>query len=152
LASVLKRYLFMRRVQKMKMKNNLFAIVFATLLVVMIIGGVSYFYIVRFTSKTEELETIYAFIIALSVSLIGTSKSIKSNFYSKDKDKDERNNSIENKAKAKAFDVMGVIFGILMIIYVVIKCNLLTISLVVIVYLTIYAVYMIYFGKYHKEM
>lgn len=136
----------------MKVKNNLFAIVFIVLLVAIIISGVSYFCIAGFTSKTEELKIIYAFFIAIGVSLIGTSQSIKSKFYSKESDKDERNSSIENKAKAKAFDVMGIIFGILIIIYVAIKCNLLTISLVVIVYLTIYAVYMIYFGKYHKEM
>ncbi len=48
-------------------------------------------------------------------------------FYLKKLDKDERNISIEDKAKAMAFDIMGIVFGILIIIYGFIMANLLII-------------------------
>ena len=73
-------------------------------------------------------------------------------FFVREKQKDERNVSIENKAKAKAFDVMGIVFGILIIIYVMLNYNLFIISLILVAYLLIYIVYRVYFSKYHKEM
>lgn len=98
-----------------------------------------------FTSKTISL-----IIGAIAVSLI--TNSIYHNFFIKKKDTDERNINIENKAKAKAFDVMGIMFGILIIIYVILKYNLLIILLAIITYSLISIVYLVYFSKYHKEM
>lgn len=98
-----------------------------------------------FTSKTISL-----IIGAIAISLI--TNSIYHNFFIKKNETDERNINIENKAKAKAFDVMGIIFGILIIIYVMLKYNLLIILLAIITYLIISIVYLIYFSKYHKEM
>ncbi|WP_291644038.1 hypothetical protein [Clostridium sp.] len=69
------------------------------------------FFIGGYTSKTIPL------IIAAST-VASVTNGIHHNFFIKEKKNDERNISIENKAKAKAFDVMQLIFGILIIIYV----------------------------------
>ena len=130
----------------MKIKNVLFIVV----LIVMLIGVVGYFCVVGFASRSEELKTISVFFIVIGTLLIGS--SIDRKFFIKEKAKDERNTSIESKAKAKAFDVMGIVFGIVIIIYVLIYNNLLAISLAVVAYLFIYAVYILYLAKYHKEM
>ena len=121
-------------------------------LVLVLIIGVVLFYVDGVTSKAEGLKPIYVFFIGIGTSLI--TLRIKRKFFTKekDKDKDERNSSIESKAKAEAFDTIGIVFGVLMIIYVAIKVNLLTILLMAVAYLFIYAVYMVYFTKYHKEM
>ncbi|RDW22484.1 hypothetical protein CWR48_01315 [Oceanobacillus arenosus] len=77
---------------------------------------------------------------------------IRNSFFVREKEKDERNISIVNKAKAKAFDVMGIIFGILIITYVMLENNLFIILLAIAAYLFIFLIYLIYFTKYHKEM
>jgi|GEM_PF-5984486 len=64
----------------------------------------------------------------------------------------ERNVSIKSKAKAKAFDIMGTVFGILMLIYVLIEADRLIIYLVVVAYLLVYAIYILSLNKYSKEM
>ena len=77
---------------------------------------------------------------------------IAKNFFIKDKEKDERNIAIENRAKAKAFDVTGIIFGILIISYWVLKNNLIILLLAIMAYIAVCIVYMAYLSKYHKEM
>jgi hypothetical protein len=67
-------------------------------------------------------------------------------------DKDERNITIRNRAKAKAFDAMGVILGITMLIYALISADLLVILLIVVSYIIIYAVQIYYLSKYAKQM
>ena len=95
-------------------------------------------------------ETIFIIIVAMVVFM--ATNGIHHIFFVKEQEKDERNVSIEIKAKAKAFDVIGIIFGILIIIYGILKYNLLTILFVVAAYLLIFLVYMAYFSKYHKEL
>ncbi|PJI10359.1 hypothetical protein CUB90_12700 [Clostridium sp. CT7] len=78
--------------------------------------------------------------------------SIRSKVFVKKEEKDERNIAIDDRAKAKAFDVTGIVFGILIIIYTFMKYNLLMVLLACAAYLFIFITYMFYFGKFHKEM
>ncbi|MBW9153550.1 hypothetical protein KTC97_20735 (plasmid) [Clostridium estertheticum] len=105
------------------------------------------FFVGGYTSKTLP-------IIIAAMAVTSVTNGIHHNFFSNQKEKynDERDISLENKAKAKAFDVMEITFGILIIIYVLLKANLLTIALAVVAYLIILAVNMASFSKYHKEM
>lgn len=95
-------------------------------------------------------KIISSIIAAIAVSMI--INSIRSKLFVKKEEKDERDIAIDDRAKAKAFDVMGIVFGILIIIYTFMKYNLLIVLLACAAYLLIFIVYMFYFGKYHKEM
>lgn len=125
----------------MKPFNYVFIVV---LIVILICSAVGIFF-VGVTPKTIT-------IILMTMAVSSVTSGIYHKFFIKEKEKDERNIDIENKAKAKAFDVMGIILGFLIIIYVFLKSNLLTISLVVIAYLLIFIIYIVYFSRYHKEM
>ncbi|RMD02103.1 hypothetical protein D9O40_07195 [Clostridium autoethanogenum] len=88
----------------------------------------------------------------MAMAVASITNGIYHKFLVKEKDKDERNIAIENRAKAKAFDIMEIVFGILVISYVFLRVNLLTIFLAIAAYLVIFASYMVSFSKYHKEM
>jgi uncharacterized membrane protein len=123
-----------------------FNYVFIVALVVMLIGSaVGLLFIGGYTVKTLSM-------CIMGIGTFSVVNGINHNFFIKEKDKDERVVSIRNKAKAKAFNVMEIVFGILICIYVLLKENLLTISLVIVAYLVFYVVYMVYISKYHKEM
>lgn len=123
-----------------------FNYVFMGIVVLMLIGSaIGMFFIGGYTSKTISI-----IVLAMAVSMI--TNSVHRNFFVKEKEKDERNITIENKAKAKAFDVMGIAFGILIVVSVILKYDLLITLLVGITYFFIFIVYMIYFGKYHENM
>lgn len=125
---------------------KIFNYIFIGLLVLMLIGSsIGMFFVGGYTSKTISI-----IIVAIAASMV--TNGIHHNFFIREKEKDERNVSIETKAKAKAFDVTGITLGILIIIYGILKCNLLIILLTVLAYLLIFIVYIVYFSKYHKEM
>ncbi|WP_259473105.1 hypothetical protein [Clostridium estertheticum] len=133
---------------KIKKGLSLSNIIFLVVIVLIVISSaVAMFFIAGYTSKTLPI-IIAAFAVA------SVTNGIHHNFFSnqKEKDNDERDISLENKAKAKAFDVMEITFGILIIIYVLLKANLLTIALAVVAYLIVLTVNMASFSKYHKEM
>ncbi|MCB2342401.1 hypothetical protein [Clostridium estertheticum] len=131
---------------KIKKGLSLSNIIFLVVIVIIVISSaVAMFFIGGYTSKTIPI-----IIAAMAVGSI--TNGIHQKFFIKEKENDERNISLENKAKAKAFDVMQIIFGILIIIYVLLKANLLTIALAVVAYLIILTVFMTSFSKYHKEM
>ena len=67
------------------------------------------------------------------------------------KEKDERNIAINNKAKAKGFDAMSFILTILMLIFVFLNADLSIILLLVFAYLLVYGVFIFYLNKYYKE-
>jgi uncharacterized membrane protein len=132
-------------VQSLK-STPMFDYVFIVVLVAMLIGSaVGLFFIGGYTVKILSM-------CIMGIGAFSVVNGINHNFFIKEKDKDERVVSIRNKAKAKAFNVMEIVFGILICIYVLLKENLLTISLVIVAYLVFYAVYMVYISKYHKEM
>ncbi|MCH4201173.1 MAG: DUF2178 domain-containing protein [Clostridium tyrobutyricum] len=126
----------------MKTFNYIFIAIVAIMLLSSLIG---LFFIGGYT-----LKTMYIVLMATCISLV--TNSIYHKFFVKEKDEDERNIRIENKAKAKAFDITGIVFGIITIIYILLKSNLLIILLTIAAYLFIFIVYIVYFSKYHKEM
>ncbi len=66
--------------------------------------------------------------------------------------KDERNQLINNAARAKAFQAFTPIMGILMLVFVLINVDLLPILLLVGAYILVYVFYFVYLNKYLKEM
>lgn len=123
-----------------------FNYIFIALTFIMLFGSL----IVLFFMDAYTMKTMYTVLIAMCVSLIVN--SIYHRFFVKTKNIDERNARIENMAKAKAFDVMGIVFGIITIVYILLKSNPLIILLTILAYLFIYIIYIVYFSKYHKEM
>lgn len=65
---------------------------------------------------------------------------------------DERNIAIANKSKAKAFDLMTYVFGMLMIIFALMNINLAATLLLVAAYLFVQGYAVFYRLKYEKEM
>ncbi len=66
--------------------------------------------------------------------------------------KDERNITIANKAKAKAYDFMTMVFGVLMLSFALMNVNMTEILLLVAAYLLVHGYGMYYRFKYEKEM
>jgi len=139
----------------MKYKNILYY--------VLLFVGVGLFCIGGFILKAPELNSVSGIFIGIGAGLFGMSLGRIIQFRIEDKNpaykrkvniesKDERTVTIVSKAKAKAFDAMGIIFGILMLIYVLIKADSLIIYLVVVAYLLVYAIYIVSMNKYSKEM
>jgi len=141
----------------MKMKNK------DVLYYVLLLVGIGLFCIGGFILKAPELNSISEIFIGIGAGLFGMSLGgiiqfrveAKNPAYKRKIDiesKDERTVSIKSKSKAKAFDAMGMIFGILMLIYVLMNADSLIIYLVVSAYLLVYAIYIVYLNKYSKEM
>ena len=67
-------------------------------------------------------------------------------------EKDERNIAISNKSKAKAYDFMTFMFGILLLILTLMNTDMIALLLLVAAYLSVH-IYAIYYRfKYEKEM
>jgi Flp pilus assembly protein TadB len=66
--------------------------------------------------------------------------------------KDERNQLINNAAKAKAFQAFTPVMGMLMLVFVLIKVELLPLLLLVGAYILVYIFYFVSLNKYLKEM
>ncbi|MBR5328637.1 MAG: hypothetical protein IKV45_00340 [Firmicutes bacterium] len=64
--------------------------------------------------------------------------------------KDERNQAVSNRAKGKAFDLMLLLFGALMIIFVLMQADMTIILMMVVAYLIITGVFICYLVKYQK--
>lgn len=65
---------------------------------------------------------------------------------------DERNIEINQRSKSKAFDFMGYVYPVVMLVCVLLNVELTIILLLVAVYLLIYAVQIYYFVKYQKDL
>jgi drug/metabolite transporter (DMT)-like permease len=134
------------------------------LLYIILLGiGVSLFCVGGFVLTDPELKSISGLCIGIGAGLFGMSigqifaaKAIAKNPNYKHKlaieEKDERNIYINNAAKGKAFDFMGIALGILMLIYALIELSLLALILLVAAYSMVYIVYIVYLSKYSKEM
>jgi hypothetical protein len=129
----------------------------------LLIAGVVFVCIGGFVITGSELKSISGVCIGIGSGLFGMSIAQiimikianKNPSYEHKKNievMDERNTYIRNTAKGKAFDVMGIALGILMLVYALINADLLVILLLVGVYLFIYGVYIVYLSKYSKEM
>lgn len=66
--------------------------------------------------------------------------------------KDERNISIKNSAKAKAYDMMIFVFGALMICFALMNVDMMVILMLVSCYLFVVGYSIYYRVKYEKEM
>lgn len=66
--------------------------------------------------------------------------------------KDERNIAINNKAKAKAYDLMQMVFGALIIAFALMQVDMYMVLASVAAYLFIVLSMIYYLNKYHKEM
>lgn len=134
---------------KTKIKNefSLSKTMFLVVAVLIYIGPViAMFFIGGYKNKLSNIPLIIA---ALTAGLV--TDSIYHEFFMKVKEKDERNIEIVNKAKAKAFDIMKIIIGILIITYALLNENLLAIALVAATYCLNFAVYRICYFKYKKK-
>lgn len=65
---------------------------------------------------------------------------------------DERNIAISNKAKAKAFDLMLLVYGALMLSFALIPIDMYVVMSFVVAYLFVIFSMVYYINKYHKEM
>lgn len=65
---------------------------------------------------------------------------------------DERNITIVNRAKAKAYDVMIFVFSILILVFALIGMEALPVLLLVLAYLFVQGIAVYYRCKYEKEM
>lgn len=66
--------------------------------------------------------------------------------------KDERNVAISNKAKAKAYDLMQIVFGALILLFALMQVDMYVILAFVAAYLSIIFSMVYYFNKFNKEM
>jgi len=67
-------------------------------------------------------------------------------------EKDERNIALRNKAKAKAYDLMVMVFGALMMAFALMEVDLAVVLAIVIVYLFVVFSNIYFINKYNKEM
>lgn len=67
-------------------------------------------------------------------------------------EKDERNKAIGYMAKAKAYDMMLMVFGALLISFALAQVDLFVVLTLVLAYLFIVGVNIYYLCRYHKEM
>jgi hypothetical protein len=66
--------------------------------------------------------------------------------------KDERNQTISNRAKARAYDLMIFVYAAIIIAFALMRVDLYVILTLVAVYLFFIFIYVYYFTKYQKEM
>lgn len=67
-------------------------------------------------------------------------------------EKDERNEVIRNKAKARAYDLMVFVYSAMLLAFALMQVNMYVILMLVIMYLFIIFTNVYYRTKYHKEM
>lgn len=119
---------------------------FVGILLLMIIGSSAGLFIAD--GFTPKIVAVIVGVIAVTMITSG----IRQGFFIREKETDERNLIIGEKAKAKAFDMMGIVFGILIIAYGMLEKNLTITLLAFAAYLFIFLVYLFFFTKFHKEM
>lgn len=123
-----------------------FHYVFLAGLVITLIGSVTAMYFVGgYTVKNIPL--FIAIFGALSVS-----NGLRDTFFMRKEEIDERITVIEERAKARAFDIIGIVFGILIVTIVLLKADLQIILITFAAYVLITVVHFIYLEIGHKEI
>lgn len=131
--------------------------------VILLIVGIVFFMVGGFVLKTEGMKALSGICIGVGAGLFGMStaqiicyKIIQTHpEYKRQVDieaKDERNIYISSRAKAKAFDWMGTVFGTLILGFALMNKELVIILLLTAAYLLVHGVYITYLNKYTKEM
>lgn len=92
----------------------------------------------------QNLGTVFNIIAAKKDPQLAKRKEIE--------EKDERNIIIRNKAKAKAYDLMIMVFGTLMLALGMLEANWTIIIALVVSYLFVAAANVYYLNKFNKEM
>lgn len=145
------------------MKNLSIAkyIAFAALGLVLLVGGL----VLTFVNadSTGVLRSLPFICVGVGAGLFGGNlgTAIKNSLLRRDKsyakkveieEKDERNQAIGFKAKAKAYDMMVFIFGALMLAFALLQVDMYVILALVAAYLFVVGTHIYYVSKYSKEM
>lgn len=130
---------------------------------ILLLAGVALIAAALFLRLAELPKPVGGFLIGLGGMSVGLSlsKLLTLRIIAKNPDvgrqmkieeKDERNIALRNRAKAMGFDAMGVIFGLIMMIYILLNADLSIILILVGGYLLVYFIQMYFLAKYSKEM
>lgn len=120
-------------------------------------------YLAKYGSIPEVISTLPYLFIGIGAGIFGHNLAEVSTILSYRKDptlaksveieeKDERNIAIRNKAKAKAYDLMIIVFGVLLLSFALIDADLSLILTIVFAYLFIVITNIYYLNRYNKEM
>ncbi|WP_136479714.1 hypothetical protein EPD62_004670 [Acetivibrio thermocellus] len=145
----------------MKQNKIVRYIVFA--IIGFIIFGIGLFLIIQLPDADGILKTLPYICIGLGSGLFGGSlgTAIKNWFVLKNpeiakqveiEEKDERNCSISDRAKAKAYDLMLYTYFIILLAFALMGVELYVEITLIVVYLFIISTKVYYLIKYHKEM
>lgn len=128
--------------------------------IIMAIGAV----LTKLTSNTQGImQTLPYIFIGIGAGVFGQNLGTTFNIRAMKKDpqfakqkeideKDERNITIRNKSKAKAYDLMVMAFGALMMAFALMKVDWSVVLAIVIVYLFVVFSNIYFISKYNKEM
>ena len=129
-------------------------------LIIFIVGAV----LTKFTKYLPEtIQTLPFILIGIGAGVFGQNLGNLINLYLMKKNpqlaqvqkieaQDERNITITNKAKAKAYDLMVIAFGILLLMLSLMNVALTTILALVITYLLVVFSNIYFINKYSKEL
>ncbi len=129
-------------------------------LIIFIVGAV----LTKFTKYLPEtMQTLPFILIGIGAGVFGQNLGNLINLYLMKKNpqlaqvqkieaQDERNITITNKAKAKAYDLMVIAFGILLLMLSLMNIDLTTILALVITYLLVVFSNIYFINKYSKEI
>jgi Ca2+/Na+ antiporter len=151
----------MRRKKKMKNKSIQKYLVYSIIGFTILAGGAI---LAKLTRDTQGImQTLPYILIGIGAGVFGSNLGTVVNVYAMKKDpklskqkeideKDERNIEIRNKAKAKAYDLMVMAFGALMMAFALMEVNLEIVIAIVMVYLFVVLSNIYFINKYSKEM
>ncbi len=92
----------------------------------------------------QNLGTAYSIYALKKIPLAAKQKEIE--------EKDERNITIRNKSKAKAYDLMVIVFGALIMSFALLEVNLTAVLAMVVAYVLVVLSNIYFLNKYNKEM
>lgn len=128
--------------------------------IIMAVGAI----LAKLTKDTLGImQTLPYIFIGIGAGVFGQNLGTTFNFRAMKKDpqfakqkeideKDERNISIRNKSKAKAYDLMVMAFGALMMAFALMEVDWAVVVAIVIVYLFVVFSNIYFISKYNKEM
>lgn len=145
------------------MKNNSYVkfIALAVLGFVMLVAGIVL--AISLPDTQGIMRTLRYILIGVGSGIFGGSSghAISSHRLQKDPNlakqkevsiKDERNIAISNKAKAKAYDLMMMVYSALILVFALMQVDMYVVLTLVAAYLLVIFSMVFYFNKYNKEM
>jgi uncharacterized membrane protein YbaN (DUF454 family) len=151
----------MRRKKKMKNKSIGKYLVYSLIgFIIMAVGAI----LAKLTRDTQGImKTLPYIFIGIGAGVFGQNLGTTFNIRAMKKDpqfekqkeideKDERNIAIRNKSKAKAYDLMVMAFGALMMAFALMEVDWAVVVAIVIVYLFVVFSNIYFISKYNKEM